>query len=185
MAASNRRAPTWIDLKARLADFDRAGLLGLVQDLYTASKDNQTFLHARFGLGDDVLKPYKVTIDRALWPDVFKNQDTSVAKAKKAIADYKKAVGQPEGLAELMVFFCERAVGFSRDVGLQDEGYFDALVRMFGQALNAIEALPGPHRPPFLSRLDTVRHLGHDLGYGVGDDMDDLLGEYGFDDGSR
>ena len=44
----------------------------------------------RLGLGDDVLKPYKATIDRWLWLDVFKNQDTSVAKAKKAIADYKK-----------------------------------------------------------------------------------------------
>lgn len=79
-----------------------------MQDLYAASKDNQIFLHAHFGLGDDMLKPYKTSIDRWLWPDVFKNQDTSVAKAKKAIADYRRAVGQPEGLAELMVFFCER-----------------------------------------------------------------------------
>jgi hypothetical protein len=31
-----------------------------------------------------LLKPYKAIIDRWLWPDVFKNQDTSVAKAKKA-----------------------------------------------------------------------------------------------------
>ncbi|MGB9578479.1 MAG: hypothetical protein ACPL3S_04340, partial [Halothiobacillaceae bacterium] len=103
------------------ADFDRAGLIGLVQDLYAANKDNQAFLHARFGLDDDVLKPYKATIDRWLWPDVFKNQDTSMSKAKKAISDYKKAIGQPGGLAELMVFYCERSAGFSDDVGLQDE----------------------------------------------------------------
>ena len=45
----------------------------------------------RRGLGDEVLKPYKATIDRWLWPDMFKNQDTSVSKAKKAISDYKKA----------------------------------------------------------------------------------------------
>ena len=185
MAASKKSAPSWSDVKAKLADVDHAGLIGLVQDLYAASKDNQAFLHARFGLGDDVLKPYKASIDRWLWPDVFKNQDTSVAKAKKAIADYKKAVGQPEGLAELMVFFCERAVGFSSDVGLQDEGYFDALVRMFEQALKAIDALPAVHRPPLLGRLDTVRRLGHNLGYGVGDDMDDLLAEHGTDGGSR
>jgi hypothetical protein len=114
---------SWSNVKAKLVDFDRAGLLGLVQDLYAASKDNQTFLHARFGLGDDLLKPYKTTIDRWLWPDMFKNQDTSVSKAKRAISDYKKAIGQPEGLAELMVFYCERAAGFSDDVGLQDEGY--------------------------------------------------------------
>lgn len=180
---ATRKAPTWSDVKDKLADFDRAGLIGLVQDLHAASKENQTFLHSRFGLGDDVLKPYKATIDRWLWPDVFKNQDTSVAKAKKPIADYKKAVGQPEGLAELMVFFCERAAGFSNDVGLQDEGYFDALARMFAQALTIIGTLPEDRRPELLGRLDAVRRLGHNLGYGVGDDMDDLLVEHGFDGG--
>jgi len=184
MAARDTK-PTWTDVKGRLADFDRAGLIGLVQDLYAASKDNQAFLHTRFGLGDDVLKPYKATIDRWLWPDAFKNQDTSVAKAKKAISDHKKAVGQPEGLAELMVFFCERAVGFSNDVGLQDESYFDALVRMFEQALTAIAVLPESRRPELLARLDAVRGLGHNLGYGVGDDMDDLLAGHRLDGGPR
>jgi len=185
MASSKKTTPSWSDVKDKLTDFDRAGLIGLVQDLYAASKDNQTFLHARFALGGDVLKPYKATIDRWLWPDVFKNQDTSVAKAKKAIADYKKAIGQPEGLAELAVFFCERAAGFSCDVGLQDEGYFDALVRMFAQALTVIGPLPEDRRYTLLARLDAVRRLGHNLGYGVGDDMDDLLAGSGFDARSR
>ena len=103
--------PSWSDVKTQLADLDRSGLLGLLQDLFAANKDNQAFLHARLNLGDDVLKPYKTTIDRWLWPDVFKTQDTSVAKAKKAIADYKKANGKPDGLAELMMFYCERASG--------------------------------------------------------------------------
>ena len=182
---TKKNVPSWSDVKDKLTDIDRAGLIGLVQDLYAASKDNQAFLHARLALGDDVLKPYKAAIDRWLWPDVFKNQDTSVAKAKKAIADYKKASGQPEGLAELAVFFCERAVGFSNDVGLQDEGYFDALVRMFEQALNAIGPLPEDRRHTLLTRLDAVRRLGHNLGYGVGDDMGDLLARSGIDARSR
>ena len=155
----------------------------MVQDLYAASKDNQAFLHARFGLGANALKPYKATIERWLWPDVFKNQDISVAKAKKAIADYRRAVGRPEGMAELMVFFCERAVGFSNDVGLQDEGYFDALVRMFDQACKAVDLLPEGREHALWARQDAVRHLGHNLGYGVGDDMDRVLAEHGFDGG--
>lgn len=183
--ATKKTTPVWIDVNTRLADFDRAGLIGLIQDLYAASKDNQAFLHARFALGGDALKPYKVTIDRWLWPDVFKNQDTSVAKAKKALSDYKKAIGQPEGLAELMVFFCERAAGFSNDVGLQDEGYFDALVRMFGQALKAVAILPDDGRPALVARLDAVRKISHNFGYSVGDDMGDLLAEYGLDGRSR
>jgi hypothetical protein len=169
----------WSDVKARLADFDRAGLIELIHDLYSANKDNQAFLHARFSLGTELLKPYKVIIDRWLWPDVFKNQDTSVSKAKKAISDFKKAVGHPEGMAELMVFYCERAAGFSNDVGLQDESYFDALVRMFEQALKAVHSLPEDVRPPLHGRLDAVRRISHNFGYGVGDDMDDLLAEYG------
>src|ERR1019366_9081206 len=103
----SKSQPTWIDVKAKLAPFDRTELLGLVQDLYAAHKDNQVFLHARVGLSEDVLKPYRQTIDRWLWPDVFRNQDTSVAKAKQAISNYKKAVGEPGGLAELMVFYCD------------------------------------------------------------------------------
>ena len=118
----------WTDVKAKLAGFDRAGLLGLIQNLYILQKDNQRFLHARFGLGDDVLKPFKETIERWLWPDVLRNQDTSVFKAKQAIAAYKKAVGDPEGLAELMVFYCEQAAGFCSDICNDDEGYFDAQI---------------------------------------------------------
>src|SRR5499427_2459194 len=102
---------TWTDVKAQLSTFDRLGLLGLIQDLYVAHKNNQTFLHARFGLGQDVLKPYKETLDRWLWPDVLRNQDTSVVKAKQAISSYKKAVGDPIGLAELMVFILRMHCG--------------------------------------------------------------------------
>jgi hypothetical protein len=173
--ATKKVTPSWIDIKAKLADFDRAGLLTLVQDLYAASKDNQAFLHTRLHLGEDALKPYKATIYRWLWPDAFKNQDTSVAKAKKAIADYKKALGTPAGLAELMVFYCEQASGFASDVGLPDDSFGEALVRMFEQALKIIASLPEDQREAMLVRLDSVCDAGHDIGYGVGDDMVHLL----------
>jgi len=54
--------PSWPDVKVKLADFDRPELISLVQDLY-ASKDNQAFLHARFGLGDDVRGTRPTVVD--------------------------------------------------------------------------------------------------------------------------
>ena len=179
--ATKKITPSWSDVKTKLADFDRAGLLGLVQDLYAASKDNQAFLHTRFGLGGDVLKLYKTTIERWLWPDLFKQQDTSVAKAKKAILDYKKAIGLPEGLAELMVFYCERAASFCDDVALQDEGYFDALVRMFEQAAKQVKILPAERHDVFGARLVVACLHCRDLGYGVYDEVQDILAEHGFE----
>ena len=64
----SKSKPTWADVKAKLAGFDRTALLSLVQNLYAAHKENQAFLHARLGLGEDVLEPYKKTIDRWLCP---------------------------------------------------------------------------------------------------------------------
>jgi hypothetical protein len=109
---------------------------------------------------------------------MFRKQDTSVSQAKQAISDYKKAVGDPEGLAELMVFYCERAAGFCSDIYTDDEGYFNALGRMFEQALKSANALSPDRRDDLVSRLDRVRTISHKFGYGVGDDMDFLLSKY-------
>jgi hypothetical protein len=92
-----RSQPAWTDVKAKLAGLDRLGLAGLIQDLYAFQKDNQIFLHTRFGLSGDVLKPYKQTLERWLSPDVLRNQDTSVTKAKQAISAYRRVLAnQPD-----------------------------------------------------------------------------------------
>ena len=57
-------------------------------------QDNQTFLRARFGLGEDIV-------------------DTSVVKAKQTISSTEKLSAEPGRIAELMVSYCERAVGFA------------------------------------------------------------------------
>ncbi len=53
----SKTLPTWADVKVRLGDFDRGALLALIHNLYTAHKNNQLFLHARFGLTNNVLEP--------------------------------------------------------------------------------------------------------------------------------
>lgn len=168
---TKKNSPRWSDVRTRLADFDRAGLIGLVQDLYAASKDNKAFLHARFGLGDDPLEPYKDVITQWINPPDYRKPQ-SVAKAKKAISDYKKALGLPEGLAELTVFYCEEVFDFLAGCSMDDEGFYDALVRMFEQALKYVLALPAAQQTAFLARLDRVRLLGQNVGWGVGGDFD-------------
>jgi hypothetical protein len=154
--------------------------LGLLQDLYELSAENKNFFHTRLGLGGDVLRPYKLIIDRWLWPDVMRNQDVSVFKAKKAIANYQKAAGQPEHAAELMVFYCERAAGFSDDVGYANDSFFDALARMFDQALETIAKLPESAQSPLVERLRRVAQLCRKFGYGMDTETADLLEKHGY-----
>ena len=78
-----------------------------------------------------------------------------------------------------MVFYCEQITGFSRDVSMGDEGYFQALVLMLGQSLKAIDNVPQTQRPALLARLNAARQVSHDFSYGVGEDMDSLLEEHG------
>ena len=83
---------------------------------------------------------------RWIFPDVYRQQDYSVSKAKKAISDYRKAVDRLEGMAELTVFYCEEAFNLFDVYAVEDEGYYTALVRMFEQAMKRVIALPEHER---------------------------------------
>ena len=177
VTSKTRTVPTWRDAKAKLARFDRAGLVGILNDLYSLNRDNQAFLHARLGLGADPLAPYKQTISRWICPDFSRNQPISVAKAKKAISDYRKANGLTEGVAELSVFYCEQAVRLLGECAMEDEGYFDAFVRMFDQALVTVMSLVPAEQHTMLRRLDAVRSNTDVVGWGVRDAMDEIWAE--------
>ncbi|MBU1210506.1 MAG: hypothetical protein KJ587_04420 [Alphaproteobacteria bacterium] len=183
MAAHKKKTmPNWSEVKAKLISYNRAGLIRLVSDLHSLSRDNQAFLHARLGLGTDPLAPYKATISRWIYPDLHRGQAVSVAKAKKAIADYRKAIGLPDGVAELSIFYCERAAQLTTECSFEDEGYFTALVRMFDQALSVVATLDPSVRPTLLQRLDAVRSISGAVGWGVKDAMDELWIEHVWED---
>ena len=62
------------------------------------------------------------------------------------------------------------------DIASDDEGFLNALVRLFERALMLANTLPASGR-----RLDAARQISHKIGCGVGDDMDFLISKYGDD----
>jgi len=174
VADKKKASPSWIDVKAALQTFDRVGLLGLVQDLYAVSDHNQSFLHARLGLGQDQLRPYKAAISRWICPDLMRNQHVSVSNAKKAIADYKRAIGRLDGLAELSIFYCEEAFCFVESCAFEEESYFAALIRMYDRSLNLVLNLPAPERSSYVERLNGLRSRAGKLGWGIQDEINSL-----------
>ena len=57
-----------------------------------------------------------------------------------------------------------------------------AHLAVFEQALKLSVTLPVDQRDVLLDRLDDVRRISHDFGYGLGDGMDVLFTNYGVDD---
>lgn len=169
MAKRKSSSATWSDVKPAVVNLDQEQLLRLVADLYRFSKENRAFLHARFGVGDDPLAPYKKTIDECMYPDVRKNKPIQISKAKKAISSYSKAVGDPLGETELMVFFVECGNSFTVDFGDIDEGFYDALNRVYQRAIEKVLSLPEDHQQEFQDRLRDIVTSSSGIGWGYHD----------------
>ena len=84
-------------------------------------------------------------------------------------------------MAELTVHFCEEAIAFANAYGLDDESFYNSLVRMFKQAVTHALVLSEAGQEPFLERLGKVMAVGQDMGWGVGDDFADTWAEAGLD----
>jgi hypothetical protein len=93
---------------------------------------------------------------------------------KKAIADYKKAIGKLEGLVELSIFYCEEAFSIIESCGMEEESYFLALIHMYDQALRLVSNLPPDIRINYVDRLDKLRSRGRHVGWGVEDELNSL-----------
>lgn len=168
---------TWTDVKSAIANFERSALIGLISDLYAYSTPNKNFLHARFSLGSDSLKPYKKIIEDALFPDVMSNDDVEIATAKKAISDYGKAVGDPKGMLELMVYFVECGASFSLDVGYGDEDFFAALERMYEKAIKLLLTLDEATIDDYYDRFEDLVTSTRDIGWGFHDTLGAIFSE--------
>jgi len=172
-----KKKPSWSDVKTAIANFERSALIGLISDLYAYSASNKNFLHARFSLGSDALKPYKKIIDDALYPDVISNNSIEIATAKKAISDYGKAVGDPKGMLELMVYFVECGTRFTLDYGDIDEHYYASLERMFEKAIKLLLTLDEATIDDFYDRFEDLVTSTRNIGWGFHDTLGDIFYE--------
>lgn len=66
-------------------------------------------------------------------------------------------------------------------IWVEDEGYFNALFRVFEQALQHISKIEPDRQEPLLLRLTFVQLAGDNWGCEAGEFMEDLITEYGFE----
>lgn len=128
-------------------------------------------------MGADVLKPYNKVIEESLFPDVMSNDDVEIATAKKAIANYAKAVGDPRGMLELMVYFVECGAAFSLDVGYGDETFFESLERMYEKAIKLLLTLDETTIDEYHNRFEELVTSTRDIGWGFHDTLNGIFYE--------
>src|SRR5271154_4155476 len=85
---------------------------GLVQDLYTASKDNRAFLHARLGLGHNQLQPFKANISTSICPDVMNTNAYRFQKPRRRLRTTRKRLVARMGWRSCRYFIAKRRSAF-------------------------------------------------------------------------
>ena len=167
----------WSDAKKVLASKESRELLALIKDLYSLNQQNKTFIQTKYSLIDPI-KPYKEIVEECLYPDVIKKHPLDLPRGKRAISQYRKAVGDPKGILELMVCYVECGNDFTCEFGDIDEKFYYSLETMFEKALQALDKSDKETVEEFLPRLQDVVEKAEGIGWGYYDTISDLLAEY-------
>ncbi|MCB5271967.1 MAG: hypothetical protein LHW56_08995 [Candidatus Cloacimonetes bacterium] len=172
MTQKKQKQPTWTDVKKSLSGLRPEELISTISDLYKFRKENKLFLHTRYRLLGSSLDDYQEKIANAVNP--LRAQKISFRAARQVISDYKKATGDPEGVAELMVFYCEECARSIKRVGVWEE-YAAGTINMWFDTLKYILTLPPEQHIKFWEKLSTAQRILGDTAWGVSDYIDDYM----------
>jgi hypothetical protein len=163
------------EVKARLQALDRKDLVSLLGDLYDANGANRRFLHSRLAPRSRAIEEYRRLVADAIYPDPFSKRRVSVRAGAAAIVEYRRSTGDASGTVDLMLTFVEAGTEQAADLGYGDEAYFSALQIRLEAVAKAFDTLPADVRANVRARLGRIQVRAHNVGWGFGDAVDDLV----------
>ena len=178
MARAKHATHSWKDIRSVLTKASHRDLLSLVGELYALRTENKNFLNARFVRDDNTLAPYKEIIAQYVSPAEPWKHPVKLSLARKAISDYRKAIGDPEGLAELMLFYAECGVNFTREFGDIDEPFYSSVEGVFSDGLKTLNRCEPNIIAKLLPRFVNAVQATDGMGWGFHDAFVDALESY-------
>jgi len=171
---NKKKSATWIDVKARLDQMDRPGLIGVVRDLYEASDLNRRFLHVRFAPTTVGLEKYRRLVRDAVFPNPFSQRPIRLREATAIVTEYKRATGDLAGAVDLMLEFVEAGTEQAADLGYGSDSYFAALERKVNDIVRALDSLSEADRRAATDRLAKLGEYQGVIGWGYCDFLADI-----------
>lgn len=164
-----KKKRSWSEVKQRLGELAPEDAIALVRDLYGRSDENRSFIEARLSIGNDPLAPFRERIQTGLYPDPIHGPPISVAAARKAISDYRRATGDRRGTLDLMLHYVDCGTSMVLDYGDMDGPFYASLESMFDRAVTEMEKADPPVVEAFLPRAVAIVRRGRGLGWGYYD----------------
>jgi len=96
-------------------------------------------------------------------------------RARKAIADYRKATADEAGEIALMLHYVETGTAFTCEFGDIDETFYDSLLSVARKAAEKIGKLPAVERESYRDRLWGLVESSDGIGWGYHDELDHIF----------
>jgi hypothetical protein len=174
----------WLTIKETLNHCSQRDLLHLIQELYHFSPDNKRFLTARFvrEANMDSLTEYKKIIQHNVCPEPPK--PLRLAVARKAVSDYKKAIGDTVGVLELSLYYVEQGAKFTDLYGDINEPFYMSVESMFQSAMKLLASMSPDSQQSFFPRIRQIMKIASKTGWGFEEQLRAYFEEFFPDRGS-
>jgi len=173
----------WSDIQEYLPIFKQNELIALIGELYRLNDENKYFINARCSeTCAEAIKPYRLLVKQLISPDIqYGNERVEKAKARKTINDYWKATGDNNGKIDLMLHYVECGTQFTLTYGDIDEPFYNSLAAMFKHIITEVKKLPSNKIAKiFINRLHEITIAAKDIGWGYGDEINELFDQENF-----
>ena len=166
---------TITQLKKALKDLPPEDLVRLITDVAQACPQAREFLTVRFAdksSAENILDSYKQKVKYEFFPPRGLGR-LNLREAKKAISDFKKICPDKNMTIDLMLFYVENCVDFTREYGDVYESFYNSAVSMYSSVVNEINAADIALYEKYADRLRTAAENAC-AGWGFQDEMMDI-----------
>jgi hypothetical protein len=158
---SAARRPGKRDVRKLLSALPKEALVDEVMRMYDDFAPVREYLSMRVSPDDTAVREkYKRIIEKEFSSGWTRTPRVSVAR--RAVLDYRKVAASAEGIADVMLYYVERAVALAYNVG-GDEVLFSSIVRMYRDGVDHVVK----HGLQDEFRERSRRLASYDFGYGV------------------
>ena len=118
---------------------------------------------------DELIARYKLQIEEVFFPKRNKNAPLKLSDARQYITEYTKVADSPIGQVDLMLYYVEQGVRYTRQHGPINATFYNSLISMYKSAVEIITA--EKMQPRFDARCRQLVKDTAGIGWGLHDTL--------------
>ncbi|HDX9577318.1 TPA: hypothetical protein ROX88_000805 [Bacillus pseudomycoides] len=162
-------------LKKELKEYNQAELITLIVDLFKMNKEVQQYLSSRL-LGDEVNEELHKQLRKKIENEFFPERSLPklrIADLEKMILSFQKTTKDFIRTIDLMLYFVEMGVDFTRSYGYIGDKFYNKILSMFAKLVSLCEE-DESYYMPYAERLSNLLSKSMEIDWGFSEELSEL-----------